>query len=39
MWYRYLTLADGTLEKEEFFSHYEARPYYEEIGVETEELP
>jgi len=33
MWYRYLTYADDKEVIEPFFSEYEARPYYEEIGT------
>jgi vancomycin resistance protein YoaR len=32
-WYRYVTDGDAETDKQEFYSEYSARPYYEEIGV------
>lgn len=34
MWYRYTALLDGALQVEPFFSQYEARPNFEEIGID-----
>lgn len=34
LWYRYMAFLDGVLQVEPFFSQYEARPNFEEIGVE-----
>jgi vancomycin resistance protein YoaR len=37
VWYRYITDSQGETLQEEFYSVYEARPYYEEIGIASTE--